>query len=445
MGSVTGEIVLIMVLIFANGLLAMSEFALVSARKSRLQQKAAAGDNRATVGLSLANSPSPFLSTVQVGITLVGIFAGAYGGATLAEKLSAALPSLPWIDRYRDELSFGIVVVVITYFSLVVGELVPKRLALANPERIVLLVAKPMRFLSKAANPGVRFLTVSSDTVLKIIGFKTTSEEPVTEEEIRILIDQGTLAGVFHPDERELVNRAFRLADRQVSLLMTPRAEIVWLDFNDSPEEIAAKISAHGHSRYPAAQASLDNIAGIVRAKDLLEQTLTNQKPDLRAALRQPLFVPETMPAIKLLGLFRKSAKHLALVVNEYGGVQGLVTHHDILEAVVGEIASVTQPEEEPIVTREDGSWLVDGLFPMEDFKKVTGVERLPGEEEGGYLTLAGFVLQQLSRIPSVGDSFEAAGLKFEVVDMDGRRVDRLLVMPLRETETLAKEGKQLE
>jgi putative hemolysin len=435
MNSIALEILIILALILINGLLAMSEIAVVSARKSRLQQLSNQGNAKARAALDLANHPADFLSTVQIGITLVGILAGAFGGATIAENIAARLESIPRLAPYSEAIGVFLVVLVITYFSLVLGELVPKRLGLNNAERIAASAAAPMRFLSRLTSPLVRLLGWSTELVLKIFGYKAAVEAPVTEEEIKVLIDQGRRAGVFAEAEQDMVEAVFRLGDRNVGTLMTPRTEIVWLDLDDPPEETRRKIIDSDHGRYPIARGSLDNLVGIVQAKDLLERAISGQALDLQATMLQPLIVPESMPALKVLELFRQSRVHTALVIDEFGGLQGLVTVLDILESIVGDIPDEGEVVEPEIVQREDGSWLVDGRLPVDEFKGIFRLSSLPDEGRGYYQTLGGFVMSYLGRIPTAADNFDWAGLHFEVMDMDGYRVDKVLIIPLTKDE----------
>jgi putative hemolysin len=433
------EVFIVILLLLANGVFAMSEIAIISARKARLQQLANAGDRKALVALELANAPNHFLSTIQIGITLIGILAGAYGGAAIARELAAGMEDVPFIAPYRHGIALGIVVVSITYVSLIVGELVPKRLALNSPERIAAAVAPAMRALSRLASPAVHLLSLSTDAVLRLLGVRPSEEPPVTEEEIRLLLEQGAQAGMFEAAEQAMVERVFRLGDRRVSSVMTPRTEIVWLDRDASLEEICRTVTESVHSRFLVAQGTIDNVVGVVHAKDLLARTFEGQPIDLMALLQQPLYVPESMPALRVLELFKQSGTHLALVVDEYGGVQGLVTPSDILEAIVGDIPSVAELGEPQAVQREDGSWLLDGMLSVDEFKEIFDLSALPGEDQGVYQTLAGFVIMQLGRIPAVADHFEWQGLRFEVVDMDGNRIDKVLVMlvppPVSETD----------
>ncbi|GIK39618.1 MAG: hypothetical protein BroJett011_34510 [Chloroflexota bacterium] len=419
-------ILIIILLTVANGIFAMSEAAVISARKAKLQQQANMGDARARAALALAQNPNRFLSTVQVGITLIGILAGAFGEATLADDLETLLERVPWLAPYSRAISLIIMVVVLTYLSLIIGELVPKRLALRNPEVIAGLVAAPMNFLSAVVNPAVYVLSVSTEAVLRLLGVKPSTEPPITEEEIRVLIQQGTQAGVFEVAEQDMVEAVFRLNDQRAFDLMTPRPEIVWLDLDDSPQEIVAKITESGYSRFPVCRGSLDNVLGVVRAKDLLARSVAGEPLDLKNAMRSPIFVPESVLAFQVLELFRGSQPHLALVIDEYGGTQGLVTLHDILEAIVGEV-EVSEPQ---AVQRQDGSWLLDGALAVEEFKEIFDLGTLPEEEHDYYQTLGGFVMMLLGRVPTAGDHFHWAGLRFEVMDMDGKRVDKVLVVP---------------
>jgi putative hemolysin len=432
MSDITFQIIFIIFLTIANGVFSMSEIAIVSARKARLQQWVNEGDAKASVALDLANSPNRLLSTVQIGITLIGIVAGVLGGATIAEELSARMSSIPLFAPYSEAIALGMVVLGITYLTLVIGELVPKRLALHNAERIACTVAAPMRMLSRIASPVVHLLSISTDAVLRILGIRPIAEPPVTEEEINILIEQGMKAGTFEKAERDMVEHVFRLGDLRAGALMTPRTEIVWLDIDDSPEEIRRKITDSGHSRFPVGQGSLDNILGIVQVKDMLGRNMAGKPADLKASLRRPLFVPESTHALKVLELFKQSGIHISLVVDEYGSIQGLVTLNDILEEVVGDIPSVEELEEPLAVQREDGSWLLDGMLPVNDFKEIFDIKEMPGE--GIYQTLGGFVLMHVGRIPAVGNHFEWGGLRLEVVDMDKNRIDKVLVMPARKT-----------
>ncbi|WP_017651178.1 hemolysin family protein [Fortiea contorta] len=430
MSSITFEILIILVLIIANGIFSMSEMAIVSARKVRLQQLANQGDVKARAALKLAESPNQFFSTIQVGITLIGILTGAFGGATIAEKLAVYLKLVPFLEPYSQPASFGIVVIIITYLSLIVGELVPKRLALNNPEGIAAFVAIPMRALAALASPVVYLLSASTEMVLRLLGITPSAEPQVTEEEIKILIEQGTEAGTFEEAEQDMVERVFRLGDRPVSAFMTPRPDIVWLDLDDSPEENREKMIDSAYSRYPVCQEGLDNVLGVIPVTDLLARSLQGEPLDLTVGLRQPVFVPESTRGLKVLELFKQTITHMALVVDEYGVIQGLVTLNDIMSEIVGDVPSADSEEDPQAVQREDGSWLLDGMLPVESFLKLFNQQEWESEEHGSYQTLGGFVITHLGRIPAAADHFEWQGMRLEVMDMDGNRVDKVLVVP---------------
>jgi putative hemolysin len=428
MAEITFEILFIVLLLVGNGVFAMSELAIVSARKVRLRQMCESGDSRACAALDLAISPDRFLSTIQIGITLVGILAGAFGGATIAEQLGQQISRVPSLAPYGEAIGVGIVVLGITYFSLIIGELVPKRFALNHPEQIAKLVARPMKLLSRIMSPIVSLLSVSTSAVLTLLRMKQPTEPPVTEDEIRILIEQGTQAGVFEEAEQEMVQQVFKLADRRVVSLMTPRLDIVWLDVRASREELRKTIAESHFSRFPVCRDSFDEILGVVKAKDMLALCLGDEEMNLTSVMKSPLFVPESRSALEVLEVFKSSATHLALIVNEYGSIEGLVTTNDILEAIVGDIAPANPQFESYATQREDGSWLLDGALPIDEFKEIFDVRLLPSEERADYQTLAGFILFYLGRVPQAADHFQWNGLRFEIMDMDGKRIDKVLV-----------------
>lgn len=430
MTAATVEIVLVLLLIVANGVFSGSEIAVISARKARLEQLARRGSSKARLALKLANSPNNFLSTIQVGITLIGILSGALGGATIANRLKPTIDTIPLLRPYSDAVSLGIVVTTITYLSLVIGELVPKRWALSNPEQIACEIAKPMNLLSVMAAPVVRLLSLSTDAVVKLLGIREPEEPPVTEEEIRVLIEQGTQAGTFEESEQEMVERVFRLGDRPIKALMTPRTDITWLDTEDDPEENKQKVTEAPHNRFPVGRDSLDNCLGIVQAKSLFSAYIEGRVVNLEELLQPPLFVPENMRALKVLEQFKQSGNHIALVTDEYGGIEGLVTLGDLVEAIVGELPSEDM-DEPMVVEREDGSWLLDGGLSTDQLKDLLDKEQLQDEEIGDYHTLGGFMMHVLGRIPKSSDHFEWSGFRFEVMDMDGMRVDKVLVNSL--------------
>ncbi len=428
--GITTELLIILLLILFNGLLALSEMAVVSARRPRLQQLAEEGQTGAQMALDLSASPGQFLSTVQIGITLVGILAGAYGSATVADALAVWLMKIPGLSAYANATAVGIVVVTITYLSLVIGELVPKRLALRNAEIMAARVAGPLRLLARITGPLVTVLNASTEWVLRLLGVAGSFPPQVTEEEVRLMLAEATQQGVFDPREEEIVDQVFRLADRRVGALITPRTEMVWLDVNSPPELIRAQIIESGRSRLPVADGHMDHVLGVVLAKDLLTQALEGKPLDVRAILRPALFVPETTPALVLVERFKQTHSKLAIVIDEYGGVEGLVTVDDILAAIVGDIP---EPDElaADATRRDDGSWLIDGLYSVEDFLDLFDITTPPDETAGHYQTVGGFVMASLGQVPVPGDHFDWQNLRFEVVDMDGRRVDKVLVTRL--------------
>jgi putative hemolysin len=418
------EIFLIALLILLNGVLAMSEAAMVASRRARLQQQANAGDKGSRTALALLQDPNVFLSTVQIGITLVGVLAGAIGGATLSRQLATTLAGIPVLQPYSPSLALGIVVVTITIFSMWLGELVPKRLALHSPERIARVVAGPMLFISKVFSPLVRLLSTSTNLVLRLMGVKPSKAPPITEEELQVLLDQGTQAGVFEESEQDMVEGVFSLGDQRVYSLMTPRTEVIWLDVNDSVEVIRVKIGENDFSRFPVCQGSLDMILGIVKARDLLVPMLAGEHFKLKENLRPALYIPETTLASRALEIFKEQNRELMLVIDEFGTLQGLLTLHDIIEEIVGDFDMEAQATQ-----RQDGSWLLDGMLPVDEFKEIFKLKELPHEQE--FETLSGFVMMSVGRVPLAADHFEWGGLRFEVVDMDGRRVDKVLVTTL--------------
>jgi len=435
MASLGTELLLVLLLILVNGLFAMSELAVLSARRARLVHRQSEGDKRAGQVIALKDAPSRFLSTVQVGISLIGIFAGAVGGARLAERLALPMRTIIWLAPYADSIALIVVVLAIAYLSLVIGELVPKRVALSNPERIASLVAPAMKAFARLAAPIVQLLVASTDFVVGLLGVRQSGEPPVTEEEIRILFAQGTQAGVFEDVELDLVESVIRLGDRRASALMTPRPEIVWLDINDSPNEIKRIISDTPYSRFPVADEDMDKVLGQVHVKDILMSMWEKDSCDLAAIMSAPQYVPEQMPALLVFEAFRQYATQMALVIDEYASVVGLVTLTDMLEAIVGDIPTDGEVEEPRAVLRADGSWLIDGMMPVDEWIDLLDVRAIPDDEQGLYQTMAGFVVTQLAHIPATAERFACFGYSFEVVDMDGPRVDKVLVAALPEAE----------
>ncbi len=423
------EFVAILLLVCTNGVLSGSEIAIVSVRKVRLEQLARQGDRAARQALRLANAPEDFLSTVQVGITLIGILSGAVGGATIAERLTDAFAQVPSLRPYAASLALAIVVAVITFLSLVLGELLPKRLALSNPEAVARAIAGPMRILSRLTAPLARLLSAVTDWLIDAVGAADMHPPPITEEEIRVLIEQGAQAGTFEETERDMVERVFRLGDRPIRALMTPRTEIEWLDLDAPLSKNLEIVQNSPYSRFPVARSRLDRCKGIVRVRGLLSAYMAGEPVDLEAMAQPPLYVAENVSALRVLEQFKETGTHIALVADEYGGIEGLVTLNDLIEAIFGDLPSAENAEEPAIVQRDDGSWLLDGLLSIDELKNLIERDTLPGEETG-YHTLAGFIIAFLGRLPEIGDRFAWDDLVFEVVDMDGTRVDRVLVVP---------------
>lgn len=428
------NLLIVVFLILLNGFFAMSELAVVSSRRGRLQQLAQSGKRGANGALKLIDDPTGFLSTVQVGITLVGIFAGAFGASAFSGPLATVLEGLPVVGPYAQTTAFVLVVVLITYASLILGELVPKRFALARPEAIACFVSGPMRFLATVGAPIVWFLRVSTETVGKLVGANAASENAVTEEEVKAMIAEGTESGVFEEKEREMIEGVLRIADRNVRSIMVPRPDVAWISLADQPEAILDEIHQSGHSRFPVAKEDVDDLVGVVQAKELLEQYRRTGTIDVAAAVREPLYVNETMPVLKLLERFRAVNIHMAIVLDEYGSFEGVVTPTDILASIAGSLPEGVE-EDYAAIRREDGSYLIDGGMPIDDVERHLGGDvGLPRERD--YETLAGFILDRFGHIPEVGERVEYGTWSFEVVDLDGRRVDKILAV--RRHEALA-------
>lgn len=425
------EILIILLLIVLNGFFAMSELAVVSARRARLQALAEEGRAGARTALRLAENPGRFLSAVQVGITLIGILAGAFGGARLARPVGEWLSGYRWLAGWGEELGFVLVVGAITYVSLIVGELVPKQLALRRAETVACWVAPVMVWVARAAGPVVTLLDFSTRTMLRAFGRKPPPEATVTDEEIRLMMQEAARTGVVEQAEQQMISGVMRMADRPVTGIMTPRPDVEWLDVRDTPQELREALRASSYSRLLVCDGDIDEVLGVVQAKDLLNRTLEGQPLDLRAALREAPAVPETMSAVKVLDMLKRSPVHMALVVDEYGGLMGIVTTTDVLKAIIGELAEHGENPEARAVQRPDGSWLLDGGLPVDEVGELLGLRGLTATED--YHTFAGWVLAQLGRLPQVGERLSWGGWSFEVVDMDGYRIDRLLAAPLPE------------
>lgn len=429
--SVELELFFIFVLVVLNGVFSGSEIAIVSARKIRLEQLAKRGNHKAKLALNLANSPNNFLSAVQIGITLIGILSGAVGGATVARRLASYLETIPILAPSANTLSISLLVGLITYLSLVVGELVPKRIALSYPEHIACGMAPAMHWITRLTAPFAYLLGCSTDLLLRLLGITSQEVSPITEEEIRGMLEQGAQAGMIEEAEQEMVERVFRLGDRPVKTLMTPRTAIAWLDVESDWEENQREILDTPYSRFPVGRDSLDECLGFVRVKDILNSQWSGQSINLEEIVQPPLFVAENTRSLNVLEMFRVSGTHLALITDEYGGIEGLVTLNDLIEAIVGSIPNDDEIEEPQIIQREDGSYLLDGLLYIDEFKELFDIETLANEEEGNYHTLGGFVIESLGKIPQSGEYFSSDGLRVEVVDMDGIRIDKVLVSHL--------------
>ncbi len=422
------DIALILILILINGVFAMSELAIVSSRKARLQELAKRGRGAQTA-LALHDDPSRFLSTVQVGITSVGILAGAIGDAALAGPLTQQFAQIPFLAPYAKAIALAITVLLITYFSVVVGELVPKQLALLNPERIASLISRPMSWLARAASPVVWALSSSSRLLLRALGARRQEGPPITDQEIKALMEQGAQAGVFHASERQFVYNVLKLDEMRVGAIMTPRKQIVAIDLSDAEADVRAQIADSPHARLLVCEDGIEHTVGVLERATLLKPVLEGRPINVRKAMRAPLFIPDTVTAIHLLELFRKSKNEFAVVIDEYSEVQGVVTLNDVLSAIVGDVAMEEALSDPDIRQRQNGSWLVDGGTAVERIKSLLDIHQdLPGEEINAYHTLGGFVMHRLERVPRATDNFEYLGWRFEVVDMDDTRVDKVLI-----------------
>ncbi|GCE27783.1 hypothetical protein KDA_32670 [Dictyobacter alpinus] len=425
------EVIIIFVLILANSFFAASEIAIVSSRRGRLQQQADAGKKSAKQALQLSENPDRFMATVQIGMTLISTLASVFGGASVSEPLSRWISTFPVLQPYANTIALGLVVMMITYFSLVIGELAPKRLALQSAEKIAVAVAPFMDRLSKIARPVVGLLTFSTNLILRLVGQYEHKKEGVTEEDIVYLAREGTVSGTVETEEEEFINRVFRFTDRTVSSVMMPRTEIVAVEVKTPFPQVIETFMSSGYTRLPIYEETLDNIIGVLYAKDLLRSRTTNQKEEeinLRSLARPAFFISEFQHVDDLLTTFRRKGIHIALVIDEYSQITGLVTLEDVLEELVGEINDeYDQPEDSAIVQREDGSWLVDAMTDHEVVRKKIGMS-VDEEEHRNYHTLAGMLLSKMGRIPKAGDKVTIEDFVFEVVDMDGRRIDKVLI-----------------
>ncbi len=417
------EIFIIFGLILLNGLFSMAEIALVSARKARLEAQAQKGDVRAKEALALANHPDTFLSTVQIGITLIGILTGIFSGDTVTSDVAAFFKDIPFLSDYANGLATAVVVIVLTYFSMVLGELLPKRIGLSNPEKIAKLAAGPMRIISLATHPFIWLLSKSTYLLTRLLGVKPNDSQ-VTEEEIKAIISEGTEQGTIEEAEQEIIERVFHLGDRNITSLMTHRSDIIWFDLNDNEQSIKEKIVKEPHSIYPICDGDIDDIKGVVSIKDLY---ITSDLTLFKHIMKPAMFVPENNTAYRVLEKFKETQLHSCFIVDEYGSVLGMITLNDILEAIVGDLP---QPdiEDYEIIKRDDGSYLVDAQIPFYDFLSRFEMTDWMHEGEQEFNTLAGFILHKLERIPHTGDTLEWKGFRFEIIDMDSLRIDKILV-----------------
>jgi len=420
--------IIVLLLIIANGLLSMSELAIVSAREVRLQQRADRGSRGAAVAIELAADPNRFLSSVQIGITLIGILNGAVGGAALSTPVASMLSTIPGIGRYASGIAPILVVLVITYFSLVIGELVPKRLALRNPEAMASLMAPTLKILSRVMSPFAWLLSVSTEAVLKIFGSSDANENQVSEEEIQMLIKQGTEAGVFQEAERRMVTGVFEVAERSVGELMTPRHAVDLLDVSKSNEENRQRMIDAPHSFYPVCDGTPDNVVGIVSTRELWRRQLAAESTAIQDVVQPALYLPELSAVFSAIDQMRRARQPIALLIDEYGGFEGIITFNDILSDLVGEIDDPHMTGVRGAARRTDGSWLVDGVFPAHELRELLDIKELPGEEAGRFESVGGFIMDQLGHIPTDGESFEWQRYRFEVIDMDSNRIDKVLV-----------------
>ncbi len=426
----TGWIALILLaLILGNGLFVMAEIALVASRKSKLQQWAESGDAKAKKALELIGVPSRFLAMVQIGITLINNLTSVYSGVAFSDPLAEFLSAAPLIGHYNKVVAFLIVVAVLTYLQVVLGELLPKSLALRHPEPIARLAAVPMAWVNRVLSPLVAFLSASSDGLLRIFRVKPATDSSMTEEEIGVMLAQGAKAGVFEASQQDMMESVIEMGDRRITSLMTARPDIAWLDADATAEDIQAILSSSPYSRFPVCRDSFDQVLGVVHAKDMLARRLTGQPIDLKTLARPIPTIPDSVDVLKSLEAFRASWETMAFVSDEYGSILGLVTLDDVLRNILGDMAARNlHPAGADATRRSDGSWLVDGTKSTEELKELLGLGALPDEEENAYQTLGGFVMARLGRIPKTGDFFETGGWRYEVVDMDGRRVDKVLL-----------------
>lgn len=432
MASAILEIIVILILIILTGYLSMAELAVVSVRRAKMQKYLEDGDERAQIVFDLLEDPNEFLSTVQIGISLIGVLTGALGGVALAKPLSQLIPFVP----YNEQISVAIVVILTTYLTLVVGEIVPKVIALNDPEKISLRVAKGMLILSKVSKPVSFVLAKSSSFLLWLMRIENRNDDLVTEEEIELMIKEGIEDGTIEQEEEDIIKRVFKLDDQKVETIMTPRNEIIWIDLEDSKEINKVKITESKRSIFPIAYGELDDFMGVVQAKDILSLMFDDEDFDINKVIKEPLVVSEKLETLELLKEFKENQEyvHMSLVVDEFGSVEGLITLNDLLEGIVGDIPGIDE-DDEPIATqRKDGTWLIDGRYGIDNFKELFDIdEPFPDEEEDGFTTIAGFILSISGTLPDVNDKYQWERFCFEIVDLDGHQIDKILVTDLGE------------
>jgi len=430
MAELIFEVGILFILLLANGVFAMAEIAVVSSRKARLKQWADKGDLKAKAALALAESPNRFLATVQIGITLVGIVAGVFGGATLAEKLAGVLGKIPVLSSYAQPISFGLVVTLITYFSLIIGELIPKRIGLGNPEGIARFLAGPMNKLSVITGPIVTFLSASTEGMLKLFGIKPQTEAGITEEEVKLMAREGLRAGILRKSETEMVESVLNLDRLAVREVMTPRNKIIWINVAEAHEQIWHKIVVSGHTRFPVYAENRDHVIGVLSVKSLYANLAAGAGVKVRDLMTDIMVVPCSQDCTTLLERFKKNGKHMAMVSDEFGHMVGVVTVHDILEAIAGDFPNQHQRIRPTAKRREDGSWLIDAMLEVEEFEQLVPNMKLDPPETRDYQTFAGYIVKKLGHVPEEGDTFDDQGYQVEVIDMDGHRVDKVLLIP---------------
>lgn len=427
------EASIILLLILANGVFSMAEFAIISSRPTKLHELQEAGYASATTVLKLLDNPGKFLSAIQVGITLIGTLAGVFSGVAFSGTVADMLSGITWLKPYCNQAALAIVVVSVTYFSLVLGELAPKKIALQHPESIALKIASFIDILCRFSAPAIHLINGSTNIVLKLLGVNATEKPLVSDEDVMLMIKQGAKKGIFESVEYEMVSRIFRMSDKRASAIMTPRTEIEWLDLEESDNELIKKLKASGRSRFPVAEGSLDNLRGVVRALDLVNQQLSRPesiKNSVLNAMKVPLFVPESIPAFQVLEIFKKNRAHLALVVDEHGSVQGTITLTDVLESIVGDVPADDLEVNQKIIRRSQRTWIIDGLLPVDEFVAAfhLDLETFLEDEDPRYETMGGFIMNKLGEVPGVSDSLEWQGILFRVIKMNAQRIAKILV-----------------